>query len=51
MKQNRNTISGRKLALPIFSKYVNYKVWKNKLDMWKIVYSIPPKEPGIIVLL
>ena len=51
MKQNRNTMSGRKLALPIFSKDFNYKVWKNELDMWKIVYSIPPKEQGIIVLL
>ena len=50
-EENRNTMSGRKLALPIFSKDVNYKVWKNKLDMWKIVCSIPPKEQGIIVLL
>ena len=33
------------------SKDVNYKVWKNKLDMWKIVSSIPPKEQGIIVSL
>ena len=48
MKENRNTISGRKLAPSIFSKDVNYKVWKNKLDMWKIVCSIPPKEQGII---
>ena len=44
-------MSGRKLASPIFSKHVNYKVWKNKLDMWKIVCSIPPKEQGIIALL
>ena len=50
-------MSGRKLALPIFSKYVNYKVWKNKLDMGKKVCSIPPiiiacSIPlGIIVLL
>ena len=51
MKQNGNTTSGRKLAPPIFSKDVNYKVWKNKLDIWKIVCSIPPKEQGIIVLL
>ena len=51
VKQNRNTMSGRKLAPPIFSKDVNYKVWKNKLDMWKIVCSIPPKEQSIIVLL
>ena len=43
-------MSGRKLAPPIFSKDVNYKVWKNKLDIWKIV-CIPPKEQGIIVLL
>ena len=50
-EENRNTMSGRKLAPPIFSKDVNYKVWKNKLDMWKIVCSIPPKEQGIIVLL
>ena len=50
-EENRNTMSGRKLALPIFSKDVNYKVWKNKLDMWKIVCSIPPKEQGVIVLL
>ena len=48
---NRNTMSGRKLPLPIFSKDANYKVWKNKLDMWKIVCSIPQKEQGIIVLL
>ena len=26
---NRNTISGRKLALPIFLKDANYKLWKN----------------------
>ena len=54
-EENRNTMSGRKLAPPIFSKDVNYKVWKNKLDLWKIcsnvVCSIPPKEQGIIVLL
>ena len=50
-EENRNTMSGRKLAPPIFSKDVNYKVWKNKLDMWKIVCSIPPKEQGVIVLL
>ena len=51
VKQNRNTMSGRKLAPPIYSKNVNYKVWKNKLDMWKIVCVIPRKEQGIIVLL
>ena len=50
-EENRNTMSGRKLAPPIFSKDVNYKIWKNKLDMWKLVCSIPPKEQGIIVLL
>ena len=50
-EENRNTMSGRKLAPPIFSKDVNYKVWKNKLDMWKIVCSILPKEQGRIVLL
>ena len=44
-------MSGRKLAPPIYSKNVNYKVWKNKLDMWKIVCVIPRKEQGIIVLL
>ena len=27
------------------------KVWKNKLEMWKIVCGIPIKEQGIIVLL
>ena len=48
---SQNTMSGRKLAPPIFSKEVNYKVWKNKLEMWKIVCGIPIKEQGIIVLL
>ena len=51
VKQNSNTMSVRKLAPPIFSRDVNYKVWKNKLDMWNIICSIPPKEQGIIVLL
>ena len=51
MNQNRNTVSGRKLALQIFSKDVNYKVCKNKLDLWKIVCSIPRKEQGITILL
>ena len=44
-------MSGRKLAPPIFSKEVNDKVWKNKLEMWKIVCGIPIQEQGIIVLL
>ena len=51
MNQNRNTVSGRKLALQIFSKDVNYKVCKNKLDLWKKVCSIPRKEQGITILL
>ena len=42
---------GRKLAPLIFSKDANYKVWKNNLDMWKIVCSIPPKEQHITVFL
>ena len=41
---SQNTMSGRKLALPIFSKEVNYKVWKNKLEMWKIVCGISNKR-------
>ena len=31
-----------KTGSPIFSKDDNHKVWKNKLDMLKIVCSIPP---------
>ena len=28
-----------------------YKTWKNKIDMWKIVTSIPKEQQAIIVLL
>ena len=31
--------------------FSNYKVWKNKLRIWKIVCVIPRKEQGILVLL
>ena len=48
---SQNTMSGRKQAPPIFSKEVHYQVWKNKLEMWKIVCGIPIKEHRIIVLL
>ena len=55
VKQNRNTMSRRKLAPQILSKDVNYKVWESKSDMpryvLEIVCSISPKGQGIIVLL
>ena len=44
-------MSARKLAPPIFSNDINYKVWKNKLDIGKIICSISLKEQGIVVLL
>ena len=30
---------------------VLYKTWKNKLNMWQIITSIPKKEQSIVVLL
>ena len=30
---------------------MSYKTWKNKIDMWKIVTSIPKEQQAIIVLL
>ena len=28
-----------------------YKTWRNKIDMWQLVTSVPKKEQAIIILL
>lgn len=41
----------KKVAPTLFEKSATYKVWRNKLDMWKTVSEVPKDEQGISVLL
>ena len=43
--------SNRKTTPPQFKESMPYKVWKNKIQMWRLVTSIPKKEQAIIVRL
>ena len=40
-----------KKTLPKFLEGMSYKTWKNKIDMWKIITTIPKEQQAIIVLL
>ena len=40
-----------KKSPPKFKDGVSYVSWKNKIEMWALVTSIPKKEQAIVVLL
>ena len=44
-------MTSKKVAPPIFSNDVSYKVWKSRIQMWEVVCGTPKNEQGIIVLL
>ena len=44
-------MASKKRTPPAFHKNILYKTWKNKLQMWELITSVPKKEQGIIVLL
>ena len=44
-------MTSTKVAPPIFSNDVSYKVWKSRIQMWEVVCGTPKNEQGIIVLL
>ena len=35
---------------PVFSENMLYKTLRNKIDMWKLITSVPKKEQAIIIL-
>ena len=41
----------KKRTPPVFHKDMLCKTWKNKLQMWELITSVPKKEQDIIVLL
>ena len=44
-------MASKKRNPTVFHKDILYKTWKNKLQMWELITSVPKKEQGIIVLL
>ena len=44
-------MGSQKLAPPMLYSSIPYRSWKNKLQMWTMVYGADKKEQGIIVLL
>ena len=45
------SLPNRKTTLPQFKEAMSYKVWKNKLEMWQLVTSVPKNHQAIIVCL
>ena len=42
-------LPNRKTTPPQFKETMSYKVWKNKLEMWQLVTSVPKNQQAIIV--
>ena len=49
-EQTQINVTGKNIALIILIR-LTYEVWRNKLDMQKVVWWVPNEKQGIIVLL
>ena len=45
------TTSNRKTTQPQSKESMSYKSWKNRVEMWQLVTSIPKKEQAIVIML
>ena len=45
------SLPNRKTTPPQFKETMSYKLWKNKLEMWQLVTSVPKNQQAIIVRL
>ena len=44
-------MASKKQTSPVFAENMLYKIWKNKIDIRKLVTSVEAKEQGIFALL